>query len=430
MSANNTVLTNSVNLTGGNITFNNNLISLGGNVELTGGNVEIGGDVSTGGGDVAIAGTTISTGTIDTVNQDSGTNINGSVTLSANGDITTGQILTINSETDDDDSFVTLASTTGDVTVEAIFAGFGGVDISAAGLFQATGVLDFRENFRENIELNTDLVNNPDLLAFLVRETGRTEESLLNDPDFITVFRENSIPISIFALDSGGQGDITIRYNGASEPSTAAISVQGGDAPFVFGPNISPVAGQEFVPVSFLDPPPDFATDFPFDLSRNETYSLRDIPQGVSGTAGAIIVGNTDASISLSLQNQILGTLPDPDPGPIVVDPNPGPGPIVDPGPVVVNPDPGPGSGPGSGGSNPDPGSGPVVNNPGDPDSGGVHLARMTRVMVGFRLPLKSLRSRRRKQRGVVFVREWKSDRQPPQIQLRVLLPMKRSVRS
>jgi hypothetical protein len=147
------------------------------------------------------------------------------------------------------------------------------------------------------------LSENPDLLDFLVERTGRTAESLLNDPDPIQVFTPYtpySLPVSIFALD-GRDTTITIRHGGASEPSSDRISIQGGDAQFVVGPDVFPVADEEFIPA--FGAVLDFAEDFPFSLQRNETYSLRTIPDGVSGTAGTIIIGNTDASITTSLRD-------------------------------------------------------------------------------------------------------------------------------
>ena len=227
--------------------------------------------------------------------------VNGSVDLSATGNINTGQIVTIegslgSSGSNDNGSSVTLVSTAGNIVIDSIFTGRGGVDITAFGLFQATGGRQNDDSFRENVNLS----ENPDLLNFLVERTGRTAESLLNDPDPIQVFTPRSIPVSIFALD-GSDTTITIRHGGASEPSSDRISIQGGDAQFVVGPDVFPVAGEEFIPA--FGAVLDFAEDFPFSLQRNETYSLRSIPDGVSGTAGTIIIGNTDASITTSLRD-------------------------------------------------------------------------------------------------------------------------------
>ncbi|NEQ24548.1 MAG: hypothetical protein F6K28_36665, partial [Microcoleus sp. SIO2G3] len=283
---------------------------------ITVGNVDT--SVGEDGGPVIMSATgDIITGNINTSDPSNFDNpnpiVNGSVDLSATGNINTGQIVTIEGSLDssgsnDNGSSVTLVSTEGNIVIDSIFTGRGVVDITAYGLFQATGWRQNDDSFRENVNLS----ENPDLLNFLVEKTGRTAESLLDDPGSVQVFTPSSIPVSIFAMN-GSNTTITIRHGGASEPSSDRISIQGGDAQFVVGPNVIPESGDAFIP-AFGGVVDD--ADYPYtSLRRNETYSLRTIPDGVSGTAGAIIIGNTDASITTSLRDIPFNPIDDGDGG-------------------------------------------------------------------------------------------------------------------
>ena len=290
--------------------------------------------------------------------------VNGSVDLSTTGNINTGQIVTIEGSLDDsgnrdNGSSVTLASAEGNIVIDSIFTGRGGVDITAFGLFQATGGRQNDGSFRENVNLS----ENPELLNFLVEKTGRTAESLLDAPGSVQVITPSSIPVSIFAM-TGSNTTITIRHGGASEPSSDQISIQGGDAQFVVGPDVFPVAGEEFIPA--FGAVLDFAEDFPFSVQRNETYSLRTIPDGVSGTAGTIIIGNTDASITTSLRDIPFNPIDDGDGGTPIDD---GGGGIIGDGDGGTPIDDGDGGliGDGDGGTPIDDGDGGII---GDNDGG------------------------------------------------------------
>jgi filamentous hemagglutinin family protein len=206
---------------------------------------------------------------------------------------------------------VTLTSTEGNIVVETITAGRT-IDITASGLFQATGVFESSFLGQPQLVTPTQLQDNPDLLQFLLDKTGLPDEaSLLEELDnnSFFIYRPTPLPVS---LEVRTGGSITIRHNGASGSDTDPISIQGGDAPFLVGPNVFLGDGEPFVPAS--DPlfdTDDFIPDVPFALDRNETYEPLSLPDNISGTAGAIITITGNASVVLSFQDQVFGVLPD-----------------------------------------------------------------------------------------------------------------------
>ena len=260
---------------------------------------------------------------------------------------------------------VTLSSTAGDVIVGTINSASGGIDITAAGLFQARGSFTLG-NLIDTVRPS----NNPELQSFLQSKgipfNPNTAVSVVSGSNYDAP----ELPISILAKPNssvpGGtiNAPITIRYGGATRtlvdqtfpitsssnpsapPTIGRLLIQGGNAGFSSGPTVTGtlLAGNndpfvtlnstndQFVPVSSttfaLDPnrlPSDTRASV---LIRNKTYSTPFPPNGasapVNGTAGGIVIGyGSNNSLYGSTQNLAF------DPLPVTVDPT---------NPVVTNP--------------------------------------------------------------------------------------------
>ena len=285
---------------------------------------------------------------------------------------------------------VTLSSTAGDVIVGTIRSASGGIDITAAGLFQARGSFTLG-NIIDSIRPG----NNPELQRFLedkgIAFNPNTPVSVVSGSNYDAP----ELPISILARPSSSvpagtiNAPITIRYGGAtrtlidqtfpissssdpsSPPTVGRLIIQGGNGGFNTGPTVTGtlLAGNndpfvtrnstidQLVPVNSttftLDPnklPSDTRSSL---LIRNKTYSAPFPPNGspasISGTAGGIVIGyGSNNSLYGSTQNLAF------DPLPITVDPT---NPVVSnptnpTNPIVTNP------------TNP---TNPVVDNPTNP---------------------------------------------------------------
>ncbi|MGD1943372.1 MAG: hypothetical protein ACFB0G_18915, partial [Leptolyngbyaceae cyanobacterium] len=241
--------------------------SFGGNVTLNAtGNVSTG-DVITQGnssgersGDVTITGSNIQTGRID-----------------AGGGFT-------------DSSRVELTATTGDIVVDTITAGGGGLEINAVRRFQA------RETFDAFVRITLDSSVDAALIDFLTRGNPQP----LIDAGFVDTVEQVlfTIPASILVGPEAGGGPIVIRHGGAATNNfnNGDIEIEGSGAfpgiQFVSGPNndqtisIDPVApSATFTGFTTLFPPGTF-------------------PDNASGTIGAILRGQGDATLVTSFQNQ------------------------------------------------------------------------------------------------------------------------------
>ncbi|MBD2125261.1 filamentous hemagglutinin N-terminal domain-containing protein [Microcoleus sp. FACHB-1] len=291
-----------------------------------------------------------------------------------------------------DGKSVTLSSTGGDVIVGTIRSGFGGIDITAAGLFQARG-----SSALGDISGGIRPQNSPELSAFL-EDKGiipfDPEKPVPVVPGLLD--EKSAIPMSIVARPSSEVPDgslnapITIRYGGATRtlvdqtfpverldpeaPQTfSRILIQGGDAGFYSGPNVTgtilsstddkfitqaidkDTLTSTLVPVNSdtftLNPTPgDSRSSY---LIRNERYSAifpsTSFPVDSSGTAGAIILGfGTNTGFYGSIQNLAFDPVPvTPNPtapttstNPVIVT-NPVTDPITPTNPVMVT-DPAP----------------------------------------------------------------------------------------
>ncbi|UBF29000.1 filamentous hemagglutinin N-terminal domain-containing protein [Kovacikia minuta CCNUW1] len=236
---------------------------------------------------------------------------------------------------------VNLDSTAGDVIIQSILSGAGGVDISAAGLFQARGTRDL-----SNVFLQPLLSEAPDLLSFL------QAKGIIVKPDQrVTIgFGDNTalpngdglppgIPYSINARQTSTipagtlNAPITIRFGGATRTlvdrqfvipgqfgdpdTTSRILIQGGNGAFYSGPTVTgrlvPNISDPFVTVdaagNFVAVSPSTFTPGVSTLFRNELYSTAfpssQFPDTISGTVGAIIVGfGSNQTLFGAVQNQ------------------------------------------------------------------------------------------------------------------------------
>lgn len=239
-------------------------------------------------------------GDVDTVSI-----VSGNITITA-GEINAGRLIAGGGF--QNTSSVTLRSTTGNTVVETISAGSGGVDIEAAGLFQAT------DTFLASPRITLNPGEDDALIAFLQEAdpAGYSQLDLTQQVNFV-------IPTSIATSPDSGNGRIRIRHGGAGNTANNAdYDIQGTGAvtstPFFVGPNAENVTitvsggSQEvsgFVP---LFQPGEFPTD-------------------ASGTNGAIAQLTGDGSLATAFLDEPF--LPETPPGP------PGPQP---PGPQPPQP--------------------------------------------------------------------------------------------
>ncbi len=241
---------------------------------------------------------------------------------------------------------VKLTSTQGNIFVQTISSGSGGVDINAAGLFQARAGAD-----RVNVFLRERSEDSPDLSNFL-QAKGIT----LAAGQFVSVHYQfgvaanESLPVvySIAAAQSNSapagslNAPVTIRYGGATRtlidsnfPIVATdgsgtvtqgrILVQGGNGAFFVGPTVTgklvPAiadvfltkdVGGNFIPVNAATFNPATTT-----LYRNEIYTASyptvDFPTTISGLAGSIYVGfGSNTTLYGSSQSRIFSAVSPP----------------------------------------------------------------------------------------------------------------------
>ncbi|MEP0754167.1 CHAT domain-containing protein [Trichocoleus sp. Lan] len=267
----------------------------------------------------------------------------GSVGLSAIGNITSGNIFTGGLD-GSGDSAVVLSSTAGNIVVNSIDAGSGGIDIKAAGLFQAKGAFNPEYNLEQEINPKDD----PELEEFLTSKdvksdsitvvTRDMQSSLHARPSSNKTEEESNAPISIRYGGATGEPIISkfdIYTFGGSKTGKGSIFIQGGN--FIVGPGIKE-GDEAFKPAKPDLPYDDFNKNDNFNfkedefaLIKNEKYTPLDFgsnqfPNNVSGTVGAITVGagsnnffygsTQNISFSPSVQNPNPTTNPNPNPNP------------------------------------------------------------------------------------------------------------------
>ncbi len=250
-----------------------------------------------GSGQVALTGSGVSITPGDIVTQDLVAN---GVTLAAAGSVKTGHILTSN----DFISGVRISATTGDVIVNSIDSGTLGIDIFAAGQFQARGTVTFSGY---STGMNRYIDFDPQLLPFLVSKTGATAaelEAVIRASNPFAVRVKSEVPVSVRSV----VGEIRIRFGGGTgSPITLSdgVTLQG-ESPFVLGPRVTASSGDRYLPFDPTDTFATFATT-PFSLRIHETYGLATLTVAGSGTVGAIsrtVV--TDGSFVVSIQDRVF----------------------------------------------------------------------------------------------------------------------------
>jgi hypothetical protein len=239
------------------------------------------------------------------------------------------------------DSFVRIRSGA-DVVVRTVVGGAGGVDITAAGRFQAIDILD-----NPSFNIVTTLSTNPGLLQFVLSKLP--PNTVLSNLDLTTerTIAVNGLPVSILArpirpgtLVPPGtlNAPIRIQYGAGSRTATSTfniypagsgfteadrtvgqITLQGNRA-FNGGPTITPLVntpdrfvlrqGTTFSAVTAIDPA-NLGATLGF-LALNQRYSAfvfgsAAFPTNTSGTVGAIAIGaGTDVGIYGNTQNRVL----------------------------------------------------------------------------------------------------------------------------
>lgn len=216
-------------------------------------------------------------GDVDTVST-----VSGDISITA-GEINTGQLDAGGGF--QNTSSVTLRST-GNIVVETISAGSGGVDIEAAGLFQAT------DTFLASPRITLDPGEDDALIAFLqaADPDGFSQLDLTQEVNFV-------IPTSIATSPDVGNGRIRIRHGGGGNTvSDADYDIQGTGVvtatPFFVGPNAEGVT-------------------ITVDTFGNQTvegfvplFAPGEFPTDASGTNGAIAQLTGDGSLATAFLDE------------------------------------------------------------------------------------------------------------------------------
>jgi filamentous hemagglutinin family protein len=253
-----------------------------------------GNSIQTRGGSVTIEAINITTGDIIISASD------GRIVLRAEYDISTQLLFNENG--------IDLTARTGSITVDRIDTR-GDLSVTAFGSFRVTGSL---ERF---VQERFSLIERPDLIQMLL-DSG-VSESLIYDGSgnlILTQVLVNSVlPISVFVSNPFIEIDgivtevpasISIRHGGVEIPAEITgdrLLIQNtpgtsGDFGFFAGPNVVPGDSDFLITVDVLG--------FLDQIERNETYSLIELPAGVSGTVGAIILGSgSNADVINSFRN-------------------------------------------------------------------------------------------------------------------------------
>ncbi|PSB30150.1 filamentous hemagglutinin N-terminal domain-containing protein [Stenomitos frigidus] len=267
--------------------------------------------------------------------QSSSTN-NINVDLAAVGNIATASIIATGlNPSDYAASSVVLRSTAGDIRVSIISASSNGVNIKAAGLFQATGVA--RTRFNDPRPRATSSAPGTPLYNFLIAR-GVPATAI---PSSIMVLYDASLYENSSILVTQG-GSVVIQYGDASrtlfDTSTTNSQggaflrgiIRGGDAAFSLGPRVSGsiISGQEPYAVGVftggnLQYQPVTAQNVNFNQFSNRSnlyfnqqyaplmFGSADFPVDVSGLVGGItFTTGTDSVLYGSIQNLSFPAIP------------------------------------------------------------------------------------------------------------------------
>lgn len=289
----------------------------GGFVDITAGNSVTTQSITTSSGYVDISGTDIKTGSLDTYD---------SSPFSSN-DITKGPI--------------TLTATTGAIEIDSIRAGAGGLIAEAVEQFRVTGRTNnfFLGTLGPVLETELQVQDSPEVIDYLVSQ-GFDRSDLEQSEATISIFNDADVPASIIVYSNNFNSPVTISHGGIGLPENGNIQINGGTETYDFavGPEVSSgefsneFSSSEELMANF--DPLDAAAEL--SLTRRGGYRpYETIPEDISGTRGAIVIGNDGNG---ALNSAFLNRPLPPEIDPPVVDPPVVEPPVVDP-PVVVNPD-------------------------------------------------------------------------------------------
>ncbi|MEO1396552.1 MAG: filamentous hemagglutinin N-terminal domain-containing protein [Cyanobacteria bacterium J06634_5] len=242
-----------------------------------------------------------------------------SIKLQANNDILTGILDTNSFSADEANASVTLTTEQGDIQIAYIDAGSGGIDISAAGSFRATGSFDTRFDQFPSYP--------PELIDFIV-SLGYDRNEVLNT-SFIPFVEERQV--SLLARPSLSPTElnapITIRYGDATrtieniqydnlEGSPSQILILGDSSQAFVLPPVYTNNTEFFVSDVNDGTPLDPANlagraleDLSFSTGEGVAFAFPsdDFPANASGLSASIVIGSAgNSTLYGSSENQLF----------------------------------------------------------------------------------------------------------------------------
>ncbi|MBT9316591.1 two-partner secretion domain-containing protein [Leptothoe spongobia] len=242
----------------------------GGSLDINAGEEVTTQAVTTDGGEITISGTQIKTGSLTAFNEDT------------------------NLSNIDPEGRISLTATAGDIEVDNISAGAGGLTIDATERFRAVGeTIDFNTGIVSGaegvVETVVTIKDSPEIIDYLVSE-GFDRGDLEGSEATVSIFNNLTVPASVIAYSSNSTtSNISIIHGGVDLPDSATVQIDGGSETYEFaiGPNAGPGLSGDLTGFNPLDPSATVT------LFRTGDYTVYDaIPETISGTVGAIIVGN------------------------------------------------------------------------------------------------------------------------------------------
>ncbi|MEM6255229.1 MAG: filamentous hemagglutinin N-terminal domain-containing protein [Cyanobacteria bacterium P01_D01_bin.156] len=243
-------------------------------------------------------------------------------------EIQTGRLQGYNPDTNLSDEAtegkVSLISTQGDIEVGSIRAGVGGVDINAAERFRAVGETDsFFLGTIGGVEEGTiPIKDSPEVIDYLVSQGFDRAELEISEAT-VLVINDQEVPTSIIAYSGDGEtSNIAIRHGGMDLPDSEDVVIDGGagDYEFAIGPTINSGLEDNDNNLAGFDPLDATAA---ITLYRSGDFTVYEtIPSAISGTVGAIVVGNdiNNGQVYSTFLNRPLPPNIEPDP-PVIVSP-------------------------------------------------------------------------------------------------------------
>ena len=175
------------------------------------------------------------------------------------------------------------------------------LDVFAGGTFRVVGTIGNKYSYRLRDADDS-------LLQFLQEKTGIDRAKLKQDSSMLDVITIPT-PISIDILGGG----VRIRHSGATGPENKPLKgviIQGGKSRFEIGPKGIPQSGDRYVPEDPFDSFAQFSIQA-FPIRENTRYTPIVIPQGTSGTVGAIVRRvKGDGTLTIGVQDRAFGVVP------------------------------------------------------------------------------------------------------------------------